>query len=105
MTDYDVKETCALLAASKQAYYKHDENATMRRLAPEEFAPQYATEIRGQAPGMGGAKIWETYIKEFGKENALGRFKRRWKSCREEAIDALSDEKRKSTDEKKEDKT
>lgn len=73
MTDYTVKEICKLLGASKQAYYKHDDNAAMRRLAQEEFARQYITETRGQAPGMGGAKIWEMYIKEFGTENAIGR--------------------------------
>lgn len=72
-TDYTVKEIRKLLGASKQAYYKHDDNAVMRRLAQEEFARQYITETRGQAPGMGGAKIWEMYMKEFGKENAIGR--------------------------------
>lgn len=73
VTDYTVKEICKLLGASKQAYYKHDDNAAMRRLAQEEFARQYITETRGQAPGMGGVKIWEMYIKEFGTENAIGR--------------------------------
>lgn len=45
----------------------------MRRLAQEEFARQYITETRGEAPGIGGAKIWEMYIKDFGEENAIGR--------------------------------
>lgn len=72
-TDYTVKEMCGLLGVTKQAYYKHDENAAMKRLAQEEFASQYIRETRSVAPGMGGAKIWEMYIKEFGKDNAIGR--------------------------------
>lgn len=72
-TDYTVKEVCELLGVSKQAYYKHDENAAMKRLAQEEFARQFITETRNVAPGMGGAKIWEMYVKEFGEDYAIGR--------------------------------
>lgn len=45
----------------------------MRKLAQEEFARQYIARVRGIAPGLGGAKIWEMYAREFGGENAIGR--------------------------------
>jgi hypothetical protein len=61
--DLRIIEVCKLLGASKQAYYKHDDNAALRRLAVEEFARQYIAEIREQAPALGGVKIWEIYRK------------------------------------------
>lgn len=45
----------------------------MKRMAQEEFARQFIAEARDMAPGMGGAKIWEMYVKEFGKDKAIGR--------------------------------
>lgn len=45
----------------------------MKRMAQEEFARQFIAETRGVAPGIGGAKIWEMYIKEFRNDNAIGR--------------------------------
>ena len=38
---YTVSELCGLFGKSKQAYYKHDSDAYMRRVAMEELAVRY----------------------------------------------------------------
>lgn len=70
---YTVSELCGLLGKSKQAYYKHDADAYMRRVAMEELAVRYIEEVRRKDPGIGGLKIWIMYIREFGSESAIGR--------------------------------
>ena len=70
---YTVSELCGLLGKSKQAYYKHDADAYMRRVAMEELAVRYIEEVRRKDPGIGGLKIWIMYITEFGSESAIGR--------------------------------
>ncbi len=70
---YTVSELCGLFGRSKQAYYKHDEDAELRRMALEEFALQYIREVRREDPGIGGLKVWIMYRKAFGLTNAIGR--------------------------------
>lgn len=71
--DYTVAEVCKLLGASKQAYYKHNDNAAVKRLAEEEFARQFITDIRKTAPGLGGVTIREIYSREMGWKHPIGR--------------------------------
>ncbi len=47
---YTVAELCGLFGMSKQAYYKHDRDADLRRMAREEFALQYIRQIREKPP-------------------------------------------------------
>ena len=70
---YTVSELCGLFGKSKQAYYKHDADAYMRRMAMEELAVRYIEEVRRKDPGIGGLKIWNMYIREFGSGSAIGR--------------------------------
>lgn len=70
---YTVSELCGLFGKSKQAYYKHDADVYMRRVAMEELAVRYIAEVRRKDPGIGGLKIWIMYVKEFGSESAIGR--------------------------------
>lgn len=70
---YTVSELCGLFGKSKQAYYKHDADAYMRRVVMEELAVRYIDEVRKKDPGIGGLKIWIMYMKEFGCESAIGR--------------------------------
>ena len=68
-----VSELCELFGKSKQAYYKHDADVYMRRVAMEELAVRYIAEVRRKDPGIGGLKIWIMYVREFGSESAIGR--------------------------------
>ncbi len=70
---YTVSELCGLFGKSKQAYYKHDSDTEMRRLAMEDLVVNYIKEIRGKDPGMGGVKIWHMYNREFDSDSAIGR--------------------------------
>lgn len=70
---YTVTELCGLFGKSKQAYYKHDADVEMRRLAMEELVVRYIEEIRRYDPGIGGFKLWHMYVREFGKASAIGR--------------------------------
>lgn len=70
---YTVSELCGLFGKSKQAFYQHDADAGMRRLAMEEFAVSHIREVRRDGPGIGGLKIWIMYSKEFGAPSAMGR--------------------------------
>lgn len=68
-----MSELCGLFGKSKQAYYKHDADVEMRRLAIEELTVRYIEEIREKDRGIGGLKIWIMYIREFGASSAIGR--------------------------------
>ncbi len=70
---YTVAELCGLFGMSKQAYYKHDWDADLRRMAREEFALQYIRQIREKDPGIGGVKLWIMYCREFGGADRIGR--------------------------------
>ena len=70
---YTVSELCGLFGKSKQAYYKHDADLEMRRRAIEELTVRYIVEVREKDPGIGGLKIWIMYVREFGRESAIGR--------------------------------
>lgn len=71
--EYTVEELCGLFGKSKQAYYKHDWDADLRRLSQEEFAGQFIRDVRGKDPGIGGVKIWIMYCNEFGVSDRIGR--------------------------------
>ena len=58
---YTVSELCGLFGKSKQAYYKHDADAYMRRMAMEELAVRYIEGVRRKDPDIGGLKIWNMY--------------------------------------------
>lgn len=62
---YTVDELCGLLGKSKQAYYKHDSDIDLRRMALEEFAVQYIREVKAKDPGIGGMKVWAMYCRTF----------------------------------------
>lgn len=66
-------ELCGLFGKSKQAYYKHDADAEMRRLTMEDLAVRYIEEVRSNDHGIGGLKIWIMYVREFGAASAIGR--------------------------------
>jgi transposase InsO family protein len=68
-----VAELCGLVGVSKQAYYQRDEDLALAKAAREEFALQYAKEIRGDDPGIGGVKIWYIYRDKFGCDYPIGR--------------------------------
>lgn len=68
-----MSELCGLFGKSKQAYYKHDADVEMRRLAMEELTVRYIEDVRDKDRGIGGLKIWLMYIKAFGAASAIGR--------------------------------
>jgi transposase InsO family protein len=68
-----VNGICKLFGVSKQAYYKHDENAALLKVVQEEFVLQYIREIREKDRGIGGLKLWYMYRKAFGTNNPVGR--------------------------------
>ena len=70
---YQVEVLCKLFGVSKQAYYKHDENRLLQKVAQEKFVVSYIKDVRKKDPGIGGKKLWFMYKREF-KDNApLGR--------------------------------
>lgn len=70
---YTVSELCGLFGKSKQAYYKHDANIDLRRMALEEFAVQFIREVKSKDPGIGGMKVWAMYCRTFGERDRIGR--------------------------------
>ena len=95
---YTMTELCGLFGKSKQAYYKHDADVEMRRLAMEDLIVRYIKEIRRKDPGIGGLKIWLMYSREFGVASAIGRdrfyaiFERYgFKTCRRRGIPRTTD--------------
>jgi len=62
-----------MLGYSKQAYYKYDSEAVMAKIAREDFAVQYAREIRMRDPGIGVIKIWAMYRRHFEGAAPIGR--------------------------------
>lgn len=70
---FRVAELCGLFGKSKQAYYKHDFNIDLRRMALEEFAVQFIREVKAKDPGIGGMKIWSMYCRTFSDRDRIGR--------------------------------
>lgn len=70
---YRIERLCRLFGASKQAYYKYDENRLLTKIAQEDFALQFIREIRRKDPGIGGKKLWVMYQREFGANQPMGR--------------------------------
>lgn len=70
---YAVSELCGLFGKSKQAYYKHDADSDLRRMALEEFAVQFIREVKAKDPGIGGMKVWAIYCRTFGEHDRIGR--------------------------------
>jgi hypothetical protein len=71
--EYPVASLCRLFGVTKQAYYKHDENSVLLKIAQEEFVLQYIRGIREKDPGIGGLKLWQMYSKAFGGNRPVGR--------------------------------
>jgi putative transposase len=76
-----ISDLCGLFGVTRQAYYKHDEQAIIDKAAKISFAIQFVHEVRGKDPGIGGMKLWYMYRNEFGCVNTLGR------DCFEDMID------------------
>ncbi len=70
---FTVSELCGLFGKSKQAYYKHDCDKDLHRMALEEFAVQYIREVKSKDPGIGGMKVWAMYCRQFGERERIGR--------------------------------
>lgn len=70
---YTVSELCGLFGKSKQAYYKHDADSALRRMALEEFAVQFIRDVKTKDPGIGGMKVWAMYCRTFGDRDRIGR--------------------------------
>ena len=70
---YKVQDLCRLAGNTKQAYYKHDEDAVMRKAASEELVLQFVHGVRADDPGIGGKKLWLMYKSEFGRSHPVGR--------------------------------
>lgn len=70
---YTVSELCGLFGKSKQAYYQHDADGDLRRMALEEFAVQFIREVKSKDPGIGGMKVWAMYCRTFGERDRIGR--------------------------------
>ena len=68
-----MESLCRLFGVTKQAYYKHDENRLLQKVAQESFAVSYVKDIRAKDPGIGGMKLWYMYRREFDGNNPLGR--------------------------------
>ena len=64
---------CELFGVSKQAYYKYDGKAAIRKAVQRELVIQYIKQIRELDPGIGGMKLWHMYQKEFGTNSPVGR--------------------------------
>lgn len=73
---YTVSELCGLFGKSKQAYYKHDPDNDLRRMALEEFAVQFIREVKAKDPGIGGMKVWTMYCRIFGERDRIGAVER-----------------------------
>lgn len=70
---YTISGLCGLFGRSKQAYFKHDENAVLAKAAQEEFVIQFIHEVRKKDHGIGGMKLWYMYQRKFGANNPVGR--------------------------------
>ena len=70
---YTITGLCALFGVSNQTYYKYNENATMTKVAQEEFVIQYVHEVRSRDHGIGGLKLWHMYQRRFGTNSSVGR--------------------------------
>lgn len=70
---YRVSVLCGLLGVSKQAYYKHSEDAVLLKAAQESFALEYVRGVRERDPGIGGVKLWMMYAKAFAAGHPMGR--------------------------------
>ncbi len=65
-------DLCALFGASKQAYYKH-EDENIERLAIPRFIIEFVRDVREEDPAIGGEKLWVMYSQYFGKRYRIGR--------------------------------
>ena len=70
---FTITGLCRLFGVSKQAYFKHDENSVLKKVAQEKFVVDYIHEVRETDRGIGGVKLWHMYKRKFGKEYAIGR--------------------------------
>ena len=64
---------CSLFGATRQAYYKYDEQALQTALLRDKMAIEYVLRVREQDPGIGGKKLYTMYLKELQSESPIGR--------------------------------
>ena len=64
-----------MFGVSKQAYYKFDEEAAMKKAAKEAFVVEYIHSIRAKSSGIGGKKLWYMYKRDFPNTDRVGRDK------------------------------
>lgn len=70
---YPVQSLCRLFGASKQAYYQHDDERLLRRMATESVVVDFVQSIRVLDPGIGGLKLWLMFSQAYGAERPIGR--------------------------------
>ena len=70
---FTITGLCRLFGVSKQAYFKHDENLVLKKVAQEKFVVNFINKVRKTDRGIGGIKLWHMYKRKFGSENAIGR--------------------------------
>lgn len=70
---YKIGVLCGLFGVSRQAYYKHSEDAVMADVAGEGIIVEFIKSVRAKDPGMGGVKIWHMYQREFDSSFPMGR--------------------------------
>lgn len=68
-----MKELCGLAGVEKQAYYKRDEKAGMRKLSQEAFALEFVHDVRKDDPKIGGKKLWLMYRRKIKGKDRMGR--------------------------------
>lgn len=64
---------CALAGVTRQAFYKHDDNVLLSRLAEEQFVVQFVLETRKKDPMIGKDNLWRIYRRVFPEEYRVGR--------------------------------
>ncbi len=70
---YRVTHLCGLFGVTKQAFYKKNDENCHRRMVEESLALEYAREVRGKDPGIGGRKLYHMYSRDFGSGGHIGR--------------------------------
>ncbi len=70
---YRVTHLCGLFGVTKQAFYKRNDENCHRRMVEERPALEYAREVRGKDPGIGGRKLYHMYSRDLGGSGHIGR--------------------------------
>lgn len=73
--EFPVVSLCKLFGVTKQAYYKRDDDKSMKAAALESLVEDFIREIREVDPEISGVKLWSMYMKGLGLEHPIGRDK------------------------------